>query len=119
MRTLAVVIASLVSALAAHAADTPATHAQAVLRDGCAQANASHIATYYAAGAVAPAFSGERAKGDTRYYNDAKPCDEAQYAAYLEKADPGTVAMAHPTSAGKVKAKKVNTNAAATAAKSK
>ena len=118
MRTLAVVIASLVTALPALAADTPATHAQAVLRDGCAQAYASHIATYYAAGAVAPAFTGERAKGDNRYYNDAKPCDEAQYATYLEKADPATVTMAYPTAAGKAKAKKVPAGAT-TAPKSK
>jgi hypothetical protein len=114
MRTLAVVIASLVTALPAFAADTPATHAQAVLRDGCAQAYASHTATYYAAGAVAPAFTGERAKGDNRYYNDAKPCDEAQYATYLEKADPATVTMAYPTAAGKAKAKKAAASSAVT-----
>lgn len=117
MRTLAVVIASLVTALPALAADTPATRAQDVLRDGCAQAHASHIASYYAAGAVAPAFTGERAKGDNRYYNDAKPCDEAQYAAYLAKADPATVTMAYPTAAGKPKPKKAASTA--TAPKSK
>ncbi|MGM9483486.1 hypothetical protein ACS5PN_19970 [Roseateles sp. NT4] len=114
MRTLAVVIASVVTALPAQAADTPATHAQAVLRDGCAQAYASHIATYYAAGAVAPAFTGDRAKGDNRYYNDAKPCDETQYASYLEKADPATVTMAYPTAAGKAKPKKAAASTTAT-----
>ncbi len=45
---------------------------------------------------------------------NAKPCDDAQYAAYLEKADPATVAMAYPTGAGKkVKANKPATGASA------
>ncbi|KQV94841.1 hypothetical protein [Pelomonas sp. Root1237] len=119
MRTLAVTIASLVTALPAFAADTPASHAQAVLHDGCAQAYASHVATYYAAGAVAPTFTGERPKGDHRYYNDAKPCDEAQFASYLEKADPATVTMAYPTAAGKAKSKKANAVTTAAVPKSK
>lgn len=105
MRVLAITIAALVSALPALAANTPADHAQATLRDGCAQSYASHSA-YYPPGSSGPAFTGERTKGDNRYYNDAKPCDQAQYAAYLEKADPGTVAMAYPTAAGKAKARK-------------
>lgn len=105
MRALATAIAALVSALPALAANTPADHAQATLRDGCAQSYASYSA-YYPPGSPGSAFTGERYKGDNRYYNDAKPCDEAQYAAYLEKADPGTVAMAYPTAAGKPKVKK-------------
>lgn len=105
MRTLAAAIAALVSALPAFA-DTPADYAQATLREGCAQSYASYSA-YYPTGSPAPAFSGERYKGDNRYYNNAQPCDEAQYAAYLEKADPATVTMAYPTGAGKkAKAKK-------------
>jgi hypothetical protein len=113
MRTLAAALAALVTALPASAANTPADYAQATLRDGCAQSYASHLA-HHAPGSPAPAFAGERIKGDNRYYNDAKPCDEAQYAAYLAKADPATVAVAHPTSAGKkVKAKKVEPTAAA------
>jgi hypothetical protein len=99
MRTLAA-LAALVTALPASAAMTPADFAQATLRDGCAQSYASHLA-YAPPNGPMPAFTGERYKGDNRYYNDAKPCDEAQYATYLEKADPATVALAHPTSAGK------------------
>lgn len=117
MRTLAAAVAGLVSALPAFAADTPADYAQATLREGCAQSYASYIANY-APGSQAPAFSGERYKGDDRYYNNAKPCDEAQYAAYLEKADPATVTMAYPTSAGKAKKAK-KPGAAASAAKPK
>lgn len=114
MRTLAA-LAALVSALPASAANTPADYAQATLRDGCAQSYASHIA-YLPIGSPAPAFTGERYKGDNRYYNDAKPCDEAQYAVYLEKADPATVAMAHPPSAGKkAKPKKAEPTTAAPA----
>jgi hypothetical protein len=109
MRTLATALAALVSALPALAA-TPADHAQATLRDGCSQAYASHSAAY-PIGSPGPAFTGERIKGDNRYYNDAKACDEAQYALYLEKADPATVAMAYPPSAGKAKAKKIATTA--------
>lgn len=99
MRTLAA-LAALASALPASAAMTPADFAQATLRDGCAQSYASHLA-YAPPGSAAPAFTGERYKGDNRYYNDAKPCDDAQYATYLEKADPATVAMANPPGAGK------------------
>lgn len=113
MRTLATAIAALVSTLPALAA-TPADHAQATLRDGCSQAYASHSAIY-PPGSPAPSFSGERVKGDNRYYNDAKACDEAQYALYLEKADPATVAMAYPPSAGKAKAKKIATATIASA----
>lgn len=109
MRTLAA-IAALVSALPAFAADTPADYAQATLREGCAQNYASYSA-YYTPGSQA--FNGERYKGDNRYYNNAKPCDEAQYAAYLEKADPATVTMAYPTAAGKKKAKKPASGASA------
>lgn len=113
MRNQAAVLAALVSALPAFAADTPADYARATLREGCAQSYASYSA-YYPAGSPAPAFTGERYKGDNRYYNDAKPCDEAQYATYLEKADPATVTMAYPTSAGK-KAKAKKPGAAASA----
>ncbi len=110
MRTLAAAIAALVSTLPAFAS-TPADFAQATLREGCAQSYASHSA-YYPPGSPGPAYSGERYKGDNRYYNDAKPCDEAQYAVYLEKADPATVMMAYPTAAGK-KAKKPAATASA------
>jgi len=112
MRTLAA-LAALVTALPASAAMTPADFAQATLRDGCAQSYASHLA-YAPPNGPVPAFTGERYKGDNRYYNDAKPCDEAQYATYLEKADPATVALAHPTSAGK-KAKPKKPGSTATA----
>src|SRR3569832_46481 len=98
MRTLAA-LAALVSALPAFA-DTPADYAQATLRDGCAQSYASHSA-YYPPGSPGPAFNGERNKGDNRNKNNAQPCNEAQYAVYLEKADPATVTMAYPTAAGK------------------
>lgn len=112
MRTLAA-IAALVSALPAFAADTPADYAQATLREGCAQSYASYSA-YATPGS--PAFTGERYKDDNRYYNSAKPCNEAQYAAYLEKADPATVTMAYPTGAGKkAKAKKPASGASAPA----
>jgi len=117
MRNLAAALAALVSALPAFAADTPADYAQATLRDGCAQSYASYSA-YYSSGGQGPAFTGERYKGDNRYYNNAKPCDEAQYAVYLEKADPATVAMAYPTGAGKAKKTK-KPAAAASAAKPK
>ena len=110
MRVLAIALATLVTALPASAASTPADFAQATLRDGCAQSYASHVA-YYPTGAQV--FAGERIKGDNRYYNDAKPCDEAQYATYLEKADPATVTMAYPTAAGKKKAKKPGAAASA------
>jgi hypothetical protein len=113
MRVLATAIAALVSNLPALAANTPADHAQAFLRDGCSQSYASHSA-HHPPGA-GPAFTGERYKGDNRYYNDAKPCDDAQYGLYLEKADPATVALAHPPSAGKAKAKRPPTSAAAPA----
>uniref|UniRef100_UPI004036039C hypothetical protein n=1 Tax=Roseateles sp. TaxID=1971397 RepID=UPI004036039C len=106
------------STLPALAANTPADHAQAFLRDGCSQSYASYNA-HHPPGNPGPAFTGERYKGDNRYYNDAKPCDEAQYALYLEKADPATVALAHPPSAGKAKSKKPLANATATAAKPK
>lgn len=105
MRALAATLAALVSALPALAANTPADHAQASLRDGCAQSFASYSA-YYPPGSAGPAFTGERTPGDNRYYNDAKPCDDAQYAVYLEKADPAMVALAYPSAAGKPKAKK-------------
>ena len=111
MRTLAAAIAALVSALPAFAANTPADYAQATLRDGCAQSYASYNAHQPPVG-PAQAFTGERYKGDNRYYNDAKPCDEAQYALYLEKADPATVMLAYPTAAGK-KAKKPGAAASA------
>ncbi|KQW42911.1 MULTISPECIES: hypothetical protein [unclassified Roseateles] len=114
MRVLATAIAALVSTLPALATNTPADHAQAFLRDGCSQSYASHSA-HHPPGAPGPAFTGERYKGDNRYYNDAKPCDEAQYALYLEKADPATVAFAHPPSAGKAKPKRPPTSAAAPA----
>ncbi|MEO6277403.1 hypothetical protein [Roseateles sp.] len=113
MRTLAAAIAALMFTLPASAANTPADYAQATLRDGCAQSYASHSA-YYPPGSQTPAFTGERYKGDSRYYNDAKPCNEAQYAVYLEKADPATVTMAYPSGAGKkAKAKKPATAASA------
>ena len=118
MRALATSIAALVTALPALAANTPADHAQAFLRDGCSQSYASYSA-HYQPGSPGPAFTGERYKGDNRYYNDAKPCDEAQYALYLEKADPATVSMAHPSSAGKPKAKRPMASAAAAPAKPK
>ena len=115
MRALATAIAALVTtALPALAANTPAEHAQATLRDGCSQSYASHSA-YYPPGSTAPAFTGERYKGDNRYYNDAKPCDEAQYETYLVKADPAIVALAHPPAAGKAKGKKASTNTTAPA----
>jgi hypothetical protein len=102
MRTLA--IAALVSAFPAFAAQTPADYAQASLREACAQSFASYSANYTPG---SPVFTGERYRGDNRYYSNAKPCDEAQYAAYLEKADPATVTIAYPTGAGKkAKAKK-------------
>lgn len=103
MRTLAAALAALAPALPAFAVDTPADYAQATLRDGCAQSYASYSAYYPPGG---PAFTGERYKGDNRYYSNAKPCDEAQYSAYLAKADPATVAMAYPTAAGKAKKEK-------------
>lgn len=112
MRTLAAAIAALVSALPAFAANTPADYAQATLRDGCAQSYASYNAHQPPVG-PAQAFTGERYKGDNRYYNDAKPCDDTQFAAYLEKADPATVTMAYPTAAGKKKAKKPGAAASA------
>ena len=112
MRNLAAAIAALVSTLPA-LASTPADFAQATLREGCAQSYASHSA-FYPPGSPGPAFSGERYKGDNRYYNNAQPCDEAQYAIYLEKADPATVTMAYPTAAGK-KAKAKKPGAAASA----
>lgn len=105
MRAFAITLGALVTALPAATANTPADHAQAMLRDGCSQSYASHSA-HHPPGSAGPAFTGERIKGDNRYYNDARPCDEAQYTAYLEKADPATVAMAYPPSAGKAKAKK-------------
>ena len=105
MRHLAVAFTALVSSLAAHASQTPATLAQAALRDGCAQSYASHL-YYRPPGSPAPAFSGERYKGDNRYYNDAKPCDDEQYVVYLDKADPATVMAAYPTAAGRPKVKK-------------
>ncbi|MFT7771661.1 hypothetical protein [Roseateles sp.] len=105
MRATATAIAALLTTLPAFAANTPADHAQATLRDGCSQSYASHSA-YYPPGSPGPAFGGERYKGDNRYYNDAKPCDEAQYAIYLEKADPATVAMAYPSAAGRPRMKK-------------
>lgn len=114
MRVIAFAFAALLPMLPASAADTPAERAQAELREGCAQSYASYAA-YYPSGSQAPAFSGERYKGDNRYYNDAQPCGEAQYAAYLEKADPGMVAMAYPTAAGKTKAKKPAHSASAPA----
>jgi len=115
MRVFATALATLVTALPASAANTPADYAQATLRDGCAQSYASHVA-YYPPGSASPAFSGERYKGDNRYYNDAKPCDDTQYTAYLEKADPATVTMAYPTAAGK-KAKVKKPGSAASAPK--
>lgn len=114
MRTLAAPLAALVFALPASAANTPADHAQATLRDGCAQSYASYSA-YYPPGSPAPAFTGERAKGDNRYYSDPKACDEAQYSVYLSKADPAIVAMAHPTAAGKPKDKGKKTGGTAAA----
>lgn len=118
MRAVAIAFAALLPVLPALPADTPAERAQAELREGCAQSYASYVA-YYPAGSQAPAFSGERYKGDNRYYNDARPCDEAQYAAYLEKADPGTVAMAYPTAAGKAKTSKAKKPAAGASAPAK
>jgi nitroreductase len=114
MRHLAIAFTALVSTLPALAAETPATLAQAVLRDGCAQSYASYL-YYYPPGSQAPVFSGERYKGDNRYYNDAKPCDDEQYAAYLEKADPATVMAAYPTAAGRPKVKKAPAGKAMTA----
>lgn len=113
MRTQAAALAALVSALPAFA-DTPADYAQATLREGCAQSYASHSA-HFPPGSPGPAFSGERYKGDNRYYTNATPCNEAQYAVYLEKADPATVAMAYPTAAGKKKLKKPGATASAPA----
>ncbi len=105
MRHLAIALTALVSTLPTYAAETPATLAQAVLRDGCAQSYASYL-YYYPPGSQAPAFSGERYKGDNRYYNDAKPCEAEHYAVYLDKADPATVMAAYPTAAGLAKVKK-------------
>jgi len=118
MRTLAAAIAALVFTVPASAANTPADYAQATLRDGCAQSVASHSA-HHPPGSQAPAFTGERYKGDNRYYNDAKPCNSAQFAVYLEKADPSTVMMAYPTGAGKKAKAQKPAAAASAAAKSK
>lgn len=115
MRAVAFAFAALLPMLPASAADTPAERAQAELREGCAQSYASYVA-YYPEGSQAPAFSGERSKGDNRYYNDAKPCNEAQYDAYLQKADLGTVAMAYPTAAGNPKGGKAKKPAAGASA---
>lgn len=118
MRAIAFAIATLFAALPASAADTPAERAQAQLRDGCAQSYASYSANYLGS-SQAPAYSGERYKGDDRYYNDAKPCGEAQFSAYLEKADPGLVSMAYPSAAGKHKGAKPKKPAAGASAPAK
>lgn len=106
MRHLAFAFTALVSLLPAHAAETPASLAQAVLRDGCAQSYASYLYYHPPGSPATKAFSGERQKGDNRYYSDAKPCDDEQYAIYLDKADPATVMAAYPTAAGRPKVKK-------------
>lgn len=115
MRALASALAALIATLPASAADTPAERAQAELREGCAQSYASYSA-YHPVGSPAPAFVGDRHPGDSRYYNDAKACGEAQFAAYLEKADPATVALAYPSAAGKTKAGKAKKPAAGASA---
>lgn len=118
MRALASACAALMTTLPALAADTPAERAQAQLREGCAQSYASYTA-YQPPGSPAAAFTGERAPGDNRYYNDARACGETQYAAYLEKADPATVALAYPSAAGKPKPGKAKKPAAGASAPGK
>ncbi len=78
--------------------------AQIELRNGCAQSLASFTALHPAGNA--PEYRGEKAPGDTRQYADAKPCNDAQLAAYLDKADPTLVMRAYPTAAGRPQAKK-------------
>ena len=118
MRALATSIAALVTALPALAANTPADHAQAFLRDGCSQSYASYSA-HYQPGSPGPRLHRRALQGRQPLLQRRQPCDEAQYALYLEKADPATVALAHPPSAGKPKAKKLMTSAAAAPAKPK
>jgi hypothetical protein len=77
------------------------------LRAGCAQSYASFIAHHPAGNA--PEYRGDKQPGDSTYYTDAKPCNEEQLAAYLDKADPALVMRAYPSAAGRPKAKKPQT----------
>jgi hypothetical protein len=83
--------------------DPTMSKAQSELRIGCAQSLASFIAHQPAGNA--PEYKGEKTPSDPMRYPDAKPCSEAQLAAYLERADPALVMQAYPTAAGRPKAR--------------
>jgi hypothetical protein len=76
--------------------------ARAELRAACAQSYASFTAHHPAGNA--PEYRGEKAPGDNKHYSDAKPCTEAQLAAYLERAEPSLVMRGYPSAAGRPKA---------------
>lgn len=102
MKTFLTALACLVGA-PAFADDADMHKARAELRAGCAQSYASFIAHHPAGNA--PEYRGEKAPGDSNYYSDAKPCTEAQLAAYLDRAEPSLVMRGYPSAAGRPKAK--------------
>lgn len=81
-------------------------YAQEDLRAECAKSYAEYAGNY----AGAAYYSTDYAKDANGYYRYAdksyKPCTEAQYAAYLDKADPTKVLAAYPTAAGRPSVKK-------------
>jgi hypothetical protein len=103
VKILIATLACLASA-SAFADDADMHKSRAELRTGCAQSHASFIANHPAGNA--PEFRGDKYPGDGKYYADAKPCNEEQLAAYLDKADPALVMRAYPSAAGRPKAKK-------------
>ncbi|PZP28194.1 MAG: hypothetical protein DI603_19805 [Roseateles depolymerans] len=100
-------------------ADDPglAGRAQAELRAGCAQNYASYLAYYPLGTRKSYLFAGERFPGDTRHYSDAPACSEAQYALYLDKADPALVMSAYPSGAGRPRAARPAASAAPAASR--
>lgn len=85
-------------------AQDQAAAAQAQLRAGCAQNYASYLAYYPLGTKKSYQFAGERIPGDTRHYADAPACSEAQFALYLDRADPVLVMAAYPSAAGRPQA---------------
>jgi len=97
---LPIAVLLTVTSLATHAAEESYGAAD-VLRAQCAKSYVEYSGRYAGAEAYSKAYVKD-SKGYYRFGDKAYvPCSEAQYAAYLDKADPAMVMAAYPTAAGR------------------
>jgi hypothetical protein len=94
-------IPALLAAAATTALAQSSLYAQEDLRAECAKSQAEYGGNYAGAAAYPTDYSkdakGRYVYGDRTY----KPCTEAQFAAYLDRADPAKVMAAYPAGAGR------------------